>query len=219
MGKTVKSILETGIDELGLTVSKELLSAFEIFEKELSKWNSKINLTSITTAEEIAIKHFIDSLAVARFMNPSGKMLDIGSGGGFPSIPLKLYFPDMEIISVDSVGKKINFQKHAARVLNFSNFAAIHSRVEMLSPEYDGFFDCIISRAFSDLEMFSRVSLPLLSDDGLIIAMKGREGKSEAENARGALSQLGLVVEKIEEYRLPILKDDRSIIIIRKNPA
>lgn len=210
------SILEKGLEELGLKLSEEQAKAFTVFANELRKWNSKINLTSITTLEEITVKHFIDSLAVARYVNPCGNLLDIGSGGGFPSIPLKILYPEMQVISVDAVGKKINFQKHMSRVLGFSDFTAIHSRVEALSPEYDGCFQRIISRAFSDINMFASVSYRLLKDDGVIIAMKGREGRREAGAAEAELGKLNIAIKSIEEYRLPILKDERSVIALVK---
>lgn len=215
----MKSILEKGLDELCISISGEQLNRFELFAAELCKWNRKINLTSITTTEEIAVKHFIDSVAVARFIESTGKLLDIGSGGGFPSIPLKILYPELKIVSVDAVGKKINFQKHVARLLGLRDFSAMHARVEMLFPEYGSSFQYIISRAFSDLGMFAGVSLPLLADNGLIIAMKGREGRREAEAAEKELSRLNLAVETIEEYRLPILNDERSIILLRKISA
>ncbi|NVN98949.1 MAG: 16S rRNA (guanine(527)-N(7))-methyltransferase RsmG [Geobacteraceae bacterium] len=210
------NILEKGLEELGLTVSEEQVKAFTLFANELRKWNSKINLTSITTLEEITVKHFIDSLAVAKYINPCGNLLDIGSGGGFPSIPLKILYPDLQVISVDAVGKKINFQKHMSRVLGFRDFKAMHSRVEALSPEYDGYFQRIISRAFSDINMFASVSYRLLIENGTIIAMKGRDGRREAGAAEAELVKFNLAIKSIEEYHLPMVKDERSVITLAK---
>jgi len=214
--RSLESHLEKGAEELGITLSARHMNSFALFASELRKWNRKINLTSIVLPEEIAIKHFIDSLALGRYVDLSGELLDIGSGGGFPSIPVKIVFPDVGIVSVDAVEKKILFQRHVARLLGLERFSALHCRIENLAEQYKGTFNCIVSRAFSELSGFVKLALPHLADDGVIVAMKGRDGKKDAEDSEAELNRIGVVVSTVHEFQLPLLKDARSLIIIRK---
>lgn len=208
--------LKNGANELGIAVSATQLESFTVYANELRKWNSKINLTTIIAPEEIAIKHFLDSLALAKYIEIEGAWLDVGSGGGFPGIPLKIMFPETNIVSVDSIEKKINFQRHIARTLSLSCFIALHSRVENLIHEYKGKFTRVVSRAFADIPEFVKYSLPLLAEQGIIVAMKGKEGRNEAATATEELKQLGAVVTAVYEFELPILKDPRSLIMISR---
>ena len=214
--KTLQEYLEKGVAELGIITSSRQLESFMIYADELCKWNRKINLTSITLPEEIAIKHFIDSLILLKYVDITGELLDIGSGGGFPGIPIKIMSPETSVVSVDAVEKKINFQRHIARTLALVGFTALHSRVENLFPKYKNFFNCIVSRAFADIPEFVRQALPLLTEKGLIVAMKGRDGKKEAATAIDELEKMGAVVFLVHEFELPILKDLRSLIFIRR---
>lgn len=214
--RTPESHLKRGAEELGLTLSDLQLDNFAIFASELCKWNRKINLTSIVQPEAIAIKHFIDSLALGLYVDLAGELLDVGSGGGFPSIPVKIVHPDIGIVSVDAVEKKILFQRHVARLLGFKRFSALHCRVENLPEQYKGVFNCIVSRAFSEITEFVKFALPLLANDGVIVAMKGKDGKKEAEGSATELTRIGTVVSSIHEFQLPFLKDARSLIIIKK---
>jgi len=214
--KALESHLVRGADALGVTLSGLHLDSLATFAAELCKWNRKINLTSIVLPEEIAIKHFIDSLALVKYVDLAGKLLDIGSGGGFPSIPVKIILPDIDIVSVDAVEKKILFQRHVARLLNFERFSALHCRVENLPEQYKGAFNCIVSRAFSEITVFVKYALPLLADDGVIVAMKGKDGKKEAEESAEEMERIGGVISSIHEFQLPLLNDARSLIIIRK---
>lgn len=214
---SLKDYLARGAIELGIVLDQPQLEKFAIFAAELCKWNRKINLTAITRAEDIAIKHFLDSLAVVTYVNLGGNLLDIGSGGGFPAIPLKIVTPAVDIVSVDAVEKKILFQKHIARVLFLEKFRAVHTRVEALMGVYPEQFNTIISRAFSDVTKYAQLALPLLAPEGVIIAMKGREGRAEAESSSEKLAGLGVSVVKIEEFLLPIINEKRSLIVIKKN--
>lgn len=214
--KRLQDSLKKGANELGIAISAQQLETFTIYAKELCKWNSRINLTTIIAPEEIAIKHFLDSLALARYIEIDGLWLDVGSGGGFPGIPLKIMFPETGFVSVDSVEKKINFQRHIARTLALTGFTALHSRVEQLVPEYTAKFTRIVSRAFADLPGFVKYALPLLAEDGVIVAMKGREGRKEAVAATDALKRCGAVVTAVHEFELPLLKDTRSLIVLSR---
>lgn len=208
--------LERGAAALGVTLDQGQLGKCATFALELIKWNRKINLTSIVRLDEIATKHFIDSLSVVPYLNASGDLLDIGSGGGFPAIPLKIALPDLTVVSVDAVEKKILFQRHVARLIHLEKFIALHARAETLPQAYGDRFDRIISRAFSDIPTFVKLALPLLAPDGVMVAMKGKEGRREAADAADRLDQLDTMITEIVEFELPLLGEARSVVIIRK---
>jgi len=214
--KTLQNCLERGAQELGIVISSSQLERFTLYANELCKWNRKINLTSITLPEEIAVKHFLDSLTILKHVDISGKLIDLGSGGGFPGIPIKILAPDMKVVSVDAVEKKINFQRHVIRTLELNGFTALHSRVENLPPEYQNSFNCVVSRAFTDIAEFVKYALPLLAEQGIIVAMKGKDGRNEAEAAIDKLNSLGATVSAVHEFQLPILKDLRTLIVVRR---
>jgi len=202
--------------EMQLDMSEEQIKAFELFATELKKWNRKINLTAITDDQEIAVKHIIDSLCLARLISGTEKILDVGSGAGIPAILLKIARPDVDVVSVDAVGKKIHFQRHMARLLRLHKFEALHMRIENLSDSYAKHFDVITSRAFTDLEQFVRLTNALLSDDGSLIAMKGPAANAELEEARTSLLSLQFEINSIDHYTLPFNSGERSLITIKR---
>jgi len=210
----IRPALEQGLLEMGLQLSEEQIRLFELFSDELKKWNRKINLTSICKDADIAVKHIIDSLLLARQVNDADYVLDIGSGAGIPAIPLKITHPAQRIVSVDAVGKKILFQRHAARVLGLKNFEALHCRVENLHATHAGSFDLITSRAFSSLEMFVGLASPLLKKGGRIIAMKGPRVDSEFVQAEEGLRRLGFEISSVDAYSLPMNKGERTLATI-----
>jgi len=212
----LQDYLLKGAEELGVSMSARQVEAFTIYARELCKWNSKINLTSIIGAEEIAIKHFIDSLTVLKYADLSGALLDMGSGGGFPGIPIKIISPGTSVVSVDAVEKKVNFQRHIVRTLALEGFSAQHSRVENLAAEYKNFFKTVVSRAFTEIPVFAKYALPLLAEGGTIIAMKGKEGSREAESATAELKRIGVAVSAVHEFALPLLKDLRALVFMRR---
>src|SRR5512133_2718361 len=126
MSGNIYALMEKGFAQLGLAVDQSCLAKFELLAQELAKWSKKINLTAIKQLDEIVIKHFIDSLTVAQVVGSSGRLLDIGSGAGFPGIPLKIVSPRLHVVSVDSVEKKIIFQRAVVRLLKLSEFEAVH---------------------------------------------------------------------------------------------
>ena len=216
MKERAKELFSRGAAELGIALSPRELGKFHAFAGELQKWSRKINLTAITGDEEIAVKHFLDSLTLLKVIGHKGRLLDIGSGGGFPAIPLKIARHDLRIVSVDAVEKKIIFQRHAARLLGLHDFEALHARGEELARGYAGSFDWVVSRAFSDIPTFVRIALPLLADRGRIVAMKGRGGRDEAETVAASLAELGVRVVEIIEFRLPVSGDARSLIVMER---
>ena len=209
-------LLEKGAAELGLYLDSAKLESFALFLRELEKWNRKINLTAIEGVENVSVKHFLDSLTVLSIMAVKGNMLDIGSGAGFPGIPINIMLPELQLVSVDAVEKKIVFQRHVARLLCLQRFTAMHARGESLADKYDGYFDFIISRAFSDIIKFVKMVSPLLAEGGSIIAMRGPEGKRECEAVKNELALMRIGVSGISEFLLPVKGDKRSIIIMQK---
>jgi len=155
-------------------------------------------------------------LSLLGCLKKTGKLLDIGSGGGFPAIPLKILLPNLPVVSVDAVEKKILFQRHAARVLQLQEFSALHARVEDLSNSYAAQFDTIVSRAFADLSLFVDLALPLLKPTGQIIAMKGREGRDEALAAEKSLASLGARIIDCIHLRLPSSGAERFLVVVEK---
>jgi 16S rRNA (guanine527-N7)-methyltransferase len=210
----IRPALEKGLGEKGMALSEERIQSFELFAEELKKWNRKFNLTSICKDADIAVKHIIDSLVFAACVNDGDTVLDIGSGAGIPAIPLKIAKPDAQVISVDAVGKKIIFQRHAARVLALKNFEALHARAETLHDTHAGTFDVITSRAFSRLEMFVALAAPLLKIGGRIIAMKGPHVTAEFDLTGDDLQRMGFEISSVEAYSLPMNKGERSLVTI-----
>ncbi|HCE66374.1 MAG: 16S rRNA (guanine(527)-N(7))-methyltransferase RsmG [Geobacteraceae bacterium GWC2_55_20] len=200
--------------KMGLILSDENLMSFNIFATELIKWNNKVNLTSITNEKEIAIKHFIDCLHLAPHVLNQDIMLDIGSGGGLPVIPLKIVRPETTMVSVDAVGKKINFQRHVIRLLGLKNIEALHSRIEDLAKSHAGKFSLITSRAFTRLDHFVSLASPLLAADGRIIAMKGLGADDEITESSDVLRSLGFSITSQQTYSLPNNMGTRVLLTI-----
>jgi 16S rRNA (guanine527-N7)-methyltransferase len=216
MNQAAKDLLANGARELGLSLAASQLADLDLFAEELKKWNKKINLTAITDDKGIAVKHLVDSLSLLKVVQGGGRLLDIGSGGGFPCIPVKVALPDLDVVSVDAVVKKISFQKQAARLLKLDGFEAVHVRAETLVGDYANSFDWIVSRAFSDIPSFVAMALPLLKEQGRIVAMKGRSASEEVADANEALAELGAAVERVVEFQLPASGDARALVVIVK---
>jgi 16S rRNA (guanine527-N7)-methyltransferase len=211
-----QSFIIDGARVLGSEIDEGVSASFSIHACELINWNRKINLTAITNPRDIAIKHFLDSLAPAGFIPDRARLLDIGSGGGFPGIPLKILKPSISVLLIDGVRKKVNFLKHVLRSLKLENIEALQIRAENLlkKPECANSFDVIISRALSDLEPFVKNALPLLAKQGTIIAMKGQVDPKELDAVRAEAPGDRYALE-VENYRLPLIEAARSIVIIR----
>lgn len=211
--------LEKALFEINMSLSNEFIHSFELFAAELKKWNSKVNLTALCKDSDIAVKHIVDSLIFASQINSDEILLDIGSGAGVPVIPLKIVKPEVSVVSVDAVGKKIMFQRHVARLLRFDKFEALHARVESLHSTHAGFFDVITSRAFSRLDVFVALAAPLLKKGGRMIAMKGPDVQSEIDDSRDELRSLGFEVSAMMNYVLPMNKGRRCLVTIAEVEA
>jgi 16S rRNA (guanine527-N7)-methyltransferase len=214
MSGSLHDVLHSGAAVVGVSLSESHIDRLLLLMLELRKWNRKFNLTAITKEREIIVKHFLDSLTVTPLLPDCARLLDLGSGAGFPAIPLALVRPDLDVISVDAAEKKIFFQRHVARLLGLQRFAALHARGELLAESHAGGFDVIVSRAFSSLDRFIALSRPLLAPGGMIIAMKGKWGEDEAADAYPFLAEWELVVRQVVRLRLPVSGDERSLVVI-----
>ena len=211
-----RSLLEAAGAELGLQISEQQCKAFELVLHELLRWNRQINLTAITRPDAMIVKHLIDSLQLVPHLHHGEQLLDIGSGAGFPALVLAIMRPDCHISSIDAVAKKISFQKHCGRLLNLKNLQALHGRVEQLALEKPGTFDQVTSRAFSNLEAFIRLALPLVRPGGRIVAMRSGEGEQEVQRLVETMQMLGLHAEATISYHLPLQMGYRNLVMLRK---
>lgn len=218
-----ENIIINGSRVFDVNVGLKEARQFSIHAAELLKWNLKINLTAITDPFEVAVKHFLDSIAPAGIIPAGASLLDMGSGGGFPGIPLKVVIPTLTVTLVDSSRKKITFLKHIIRTAGLDEIEAHQGRVEELIRSQK-MFDVIICRAFSSLDKFVQSALPLLAPSGMIIALKGKINPDEIESVRlsdngkqGAGRISGLPVDiKIKKYMLPYIDSERTIMVIKK---
>jgi 16S rRNA (guanine527-N7)-methyltransferase len=187
----------------------------ELFEKYLfliEEWNKKINITSIKNQEEVAIKHFIDSLLVLNHVPLFGRVVDIGTGGGFPGIPLKIAEPSLEIFLIEPIRKRANFLRTVISNLSLKKITVFNGRAENFKEKEK--FDFTISRALSNIKTFCELSLPLLKPGGYLVAMKGKETEKEIAALKGFETKTKVI--KNCRYELPQKSGDRSIIVLQK---
>ena len=206
------------VDKLGITLSEIQLKQFYNYMNLLIEWNKKINLTAITEPNEIILKHFVDSLTISKYISDGTRVVDVGTGAGFPGIPLKIYRQDIEITLLDSLQKRINFLDEVIRELNLEKIETVHSRVEDFGKDkkYREKFDIATSRAVANLATLSEYLLPLVKVGGKAISMKGSLIEEELELSKNAIKILGGKVEKVDEFNLPNSDISRNIILINK---
>jgi len=213
---------ETG-ESLALNLQAHQLEQFAAYLKLLQEWNSKINLTAIVDDEGIVIKHFIDSLLFLKKININDGMtvLDLGTGAGFPGIPLKIWRPNLKIVLVDSLQKRIVFLEEVLKQLGLSQVELVHGRAEDLArmEGYRESFDFVISRAVANLRVLAEYCLPFVRIEGYFAAAKGPDLEQELKEAQKAIEILGGQVAEKEHYLLPYLKEKRSYIKINKVQA
>ena len=209
-----KQLLENNIN---IEVNEE---EFYKYMKNILEWNEKINVTNIKDEKEFVIKHFIDSLSILKYIKNSSKVLDIGTGGGFPGIPIKIANKSIKLTLIDSVNKKIMVVNDGIEKLELKDIEAIHSRAEDLAKkeDYREKFDYVVTRAVSNLSTISEYMLPFLKIGGKAICMKGPNFEEELENAKKAINVLGGTIEKIENINVSN-EYERNIIIINKIKA
>lgn len=202
--------------EYGLELTETQVQRFKKYFDLLIEENAKYNLTAITDEDEVILKHFIDSVLPLSVFNDDAKILDIGSGAGFPSVPLSIMNPNLKITAIDAVNKKVNFINMVARELVLGNLKAIHSRAEDLIKK-DGFregFDIVTSRAVANLSTISEYSLPFVKLYGKMISYKGSNALEELEGSKNAIKILGGEIFDVLNFKLEDM--DRKIVLINK---
>jgi 16S rRNA (guanine527-N7)-methyltransferase len=206
--------------EKGIDLTPRQLEQFERYYHTLVEWNEKMNLTAITDKDEVYLKHFYDSISAAFYFDFSKpiQLCDVGAGAGFPSIPLKIVFPSIELTIVDSLNKRITFLNHLASQLKLDHVHFIHDRAETfgVNPDYREKYDVVTARAVARMSILSELCLPLVRQGGTFIAMKAAHAREELETGKKAITLLGGVVEKTFTFTLPVEESERNIIVIKK---
>ena len=212
-------IMQEKLKKLEIHFSMEQTEQFFEYMKLLIDWNEKINLTAITEPEEIITKHFIDSLTILKYIKNDYKIVDVGTGAGFPGIPLCIMNPTIKMTLVDSLNKRLIFLQEVVNTLKLKNIEIVHARAEELGQniKYRETFDVATSRAVANLSTLSEYLIPLVKINGKIISMKASNAKQEIDEAQNAIQILGGQIESIEEFNLPESDIGRTVIIINKN--
>ena len=193
------------------------------YEKELLEWNQKFNLTAIRDTDSIRTKHFLDSFScvLAWKASPPGHLIDIGTGAGFPGIPLKILYPNLKLTLVESVGKKAMFCQHVVRVLGLDQVDVIQARAEDLGqdPQHRETYDWAVARAVANLNVLSEYLIPLVKVGGNVLAQKGESGPAEAQSAEKTMKLLGGKLKQLIPVHLPGVADDRYLVVMEKVAA
>ena len=204
------------LKEKGIEVSEHQLQQFQKYYEILVEWNEKMNLTAITDKEDVYLKHFYDSITIAfDFDFNNQTLIDVGAGAGFPSVPLKILYPNLKITIVDSLNKRITFLNHLFKELNLSNCQAISARAEDYAKDHRQKCDIVMARAVARLNILDELCLPLVKVGGYFLALKGLKATEELEEAGKGIVLLGGQVEKSIDFTLTN-DNHRSNIIIKK---
>jgi 16S rRNA (guanine527-N7)-methyltransferase len=209
--------------QLGLHLTRSQLTALSLYEKELVDWNTRFNLTAIRDPQEIYIKHFLDSLTCLMALRESSvdRLIDVGTGAGFPGIPIRIVYPKMQLTLVESVGKKAEFCRHVVNILDLQGVEVVQERAEVLgqNPSYRERFDWAVARAVAILPVLAEYLMPLVRVGGSILAMKGESGPAEAHSAQRALGVLGGHLRQLIPVTLPGVAEERYLVVIDKIAA
>lgn len=206
--------------EYGLPLDEVRLTQFETYFKLLVEWNEKINLTAITEPQQVAVKHMIDSLScLDESIFPGNvSVIDVGTGAGFPGLPIKIWRPDIHLTLMDSLQKRIKFLQQVVEELTLLQAETVHSRAEegAKNKRYRACFDVAVSRAVARLNILAEYCLPFVKVGGYFVALKGSQYQTEIVEAKRSLSLLGGKIEEVRPVKLPGLDDGRAVIYIRK---
>jgi 16S rRNA (guanine527-N7)-methyltransferase len=214
-------LLRRGAQQFDLTLTEAQLSAFARYSRELIAWNRRVNLTRIIEPEEITVKHFLDSLSVYQALpdlTPPVSMIDVGSGAGFPGLPLKIVLPDLRLTLLESTAKKTAFLRHLVDTLHLSNVIVLTARAEEAGRqlEHREQYDLAVARAVSGLPVLAEYTLPLVKPGGMVIVQKGQHPAEEIKAAARALEILGGQIKQILPVAVPGLEAVRHLVVIQK---
>lgn len=207
------------LEVLDIELNENQLSQFMDYYELLVEWNKVMNLTSITELTQVIQKHFVDSLSIVKVCKPTKeRILDLGTGAGFPGIPLKIVFPQLDIVLLDSLKKRLNFLDEVINKLKLQNIRTLHGRAEDYGRDkaYREAFDMCVSRAVAKLSVLSEYCVPYVKQGGLFIAYKSGDILEELKFSDSALKQLGAKVEEVNSFILPYSDIERSLIVVRK---
>ena len=217
--------LIAGARTLGLRLTEKQVAAFQRYYEELVAWNQRFNLTAITEYEQVQIRHFLDSLSILlaeplrlTLGRPESRAIDVGTGAGFPGIPLKLVSPRLQLTLLEATGKKVGFLQHMIELLGLQQVTALHGRAEELGhePAHRESYDLALARAVAEMATVAEYTLPFCRVGGWVIAQKGEAGGAEAWAANRAIQLLGGELSRVLPVELPGLPEDRSLVILQK---
>jgi 16S rRNA (guanine527-N7)-methyltransferase len=213
-----KQLLRDLAKQINIELTDEQIDKFEKYQDLLLDWNEKINLTAITKEDDVIVKHFVDSLTILKYFRNNDKIIDVGTGAGFPGIPLKIADETLKVTLLDSLNKRINYLNDVIEKLSLNNVETIHGRAEELSrnSKYREQYDVVTARAVANLKTLSEYCIPFVKMNGYFVCMKGSNIEEEMSTAREHIELLGGKIEKIEEIVLPNTDMKRNIIIIKK---
>jgi 16S rRNA (guanine(527)-N(7))-methyltransferase GidB len=211
------------LGENGISLDSKQLERFDAYHRLLVEWNERMNLTGITERDAVFEKHFYDSISLSFFVNIKeiNSIADIGSGAGFPSIPLKICFPHLKVVIVDSLNKRIQFLNHLVEELGLENVNCVHGRAEDIArlPEYRDSFDLVTARAVARLNVLNEFCLPFARKRGSFAAMKGSQSVEEVKEAGVSLRELKGKVRAEHAFKLPFEQSERYIVLIEKTDS
>lgn len=212
--------LLNGAKKLGIDLSAEQLECFGLYFQELIEWNKKVNLTHITEYTEVIAKHFLDSLSVVLVRHPQASdcVIDVGSGAGFPGLPLKITFPWLNLVLLEATAKKVNFLQYITQKLGLSDVLILTGRAETIAhqAEYREKFDIVLSRAVAELPATVELTLPFCRIGGCFIAQKKGDITEELQQSTNAIIKLGGKLRTVKAIKLEELPDNRQLVIIDK---
>lgn len=207
--------LRQGLPLLGL--STDLTAPLTHYAALLLEKNKVMNLTAITDPADVATLHFLDCLALTQLVDFSGKsVVDVGTGAGFPGLPLRMAVPSMKLTLLDALNKRIDFLQSVCDDLGFDDVSCVHARAEEFAPKHRGAFDIATSRAVANLPMLAEFSLPLVKEGGVFVAMKAVDSDQEIQHAKRGIAMLGGEIKEIRDYTIPTTNIQHRLVIIEK---
>jgi 16S rRNA (guanine527-N7)-methyltransferase len=208
---------------LGLELTPAQVSAFHTYAAELRAWNEKFNLTAITDPHGIQLKPFLDALSVLKVLRPApgARVVDVGTGAGFPGLPLKIVCPQIQLTLVEATGKKVTFCEHLAQALKLSGVSVVKARAEELGrePAHRERYDWAVARAVAEMPVLAEYLLPLVKRGGHAVAQKGKDAPAETLGAAGAIQRLGGELEQLVQVELPGVAEPRYLVSLKKVAA
>jgi len=213
----IKDILIKGGELIGVPLTDQVVESYLYYIEQLKKWNRKSNLTSLTGDVEIGVKHFVDSLTVVPYLHGAERVLDIGTGAGFPGLPLKIASPTIDLLLLESSQKKCFFLRHLVRELELEGVQIVHGRAQdrEIKERYAGGFDLVLSRALADLPTSLQLALPYPKKAGFIVGMRGKKGEEEREETDW--EQWGLQLIEMRKVTLPFVEETRVLLLFQRS--